>query len=189
MTTRKTTCEPTKGEDHKMCAQVLIKRAKKGDEHAFYSLISAHKEQLYRIAYSYLKSEQDSLEAIQEVTFRAYKALPKLKDDFFFSTWLIRIMINYCNDQIRKKKRETLTSIELEVPYVDNTDRFELEEAIEALDEKSKEVITLKYFQDLKVKDIAEILDCPEGTVKTWLSKALKKLRDQIESKGGMKHV
>lgn len=83
----------------------LVLRAKKGDETAFYSLMMNHKEQLFKIAYSYLKNEQDALEAIQEVTFRAFKHIRKLKEPDFFSTWLIRILINHCNDELHKKKR------------------------------------------------------------------------------------
>jgi RNA polymerase sigma-70 factor (TIGR02954 family) len=169
---------------------VLVDKARKGDEHALYSLILAHKEQLYKIAYSYLKNEQDSLEAIQEVTFRAFKSIRKLKESSYFSTWLIRIMMNYCNDELRKRKR-TIPSGDVahDVPFVENQHRFELEEAIDALDATSKQVLTLKYFQDFKIKEIADILECPEGTVKTWLNKALKKLRYQLDGKGGMKRV
>ncbi|WP_078545902.1 sigma-70 family RNA polymerase sigma factor [Litchfieldia alkalitelluris] len=162
----------------------LVKKARKGDEHALYSLILGSKEQLYRIAYSYLKSEQDALEAIQEVTYRAFKSIRKLKEDHYFSTWLIRIMINYCNDELRKRKRTIPSSdVGSDLSVTQNQDRFELEEAIEALESPTKEVLKLKYFEDLKIKEIAEVLDCPEGTVKTWLNKGLRKLRYQLEGR------
>jgi RNA polymerase sigma factor (sigma-70 family) len=57
------------------------------------------------------------------------------------------------------------------------------------LDDRSREILTLKYFHDLKIKDIAETMQCPEGTVKTWLNKALKALREKLEEKGGNLNV
>jgi RNA polymerase sigma factor (sigma-70 family) len=71
----------------------------------------------------------------------------------------------------------------------DSHERIELEEAVDALDDRSKQVIKLKYFYDYKISDIAKVMDCPEGTVKTWLHKALQGLRKQLQEKGGEKHV
>src|SRR5699024_3006731 len=83
----------------------MLKAAKKGDSEAFIQLLETQKEQIYRIAFAYLKNEQDALEAIQKVTFRAYKNIKKLKEAKYFSTWLTRIMINYCIDELKRKKR------------------------------------------------------------------------------------
>ncbi|GAE47234.1 RNA polymerase sigma factor [Mesobacillus boroniphilus] len=63
---------------------------------------------------------------------------------------------------------------------------LEVEEVIGNLDSKTRQVIELKYVHDFKIKEIAEILECPEGTVKTWLNKGLKELRGQLEDKGGL---
>lgn len=169
----------------------LVLRTKKGDETAFYSLMMNHKEQLFKIAYSYLKNEQDALEAIQEVTFRAFKHIRKLKEPDFFSTWLIRILINHCNDELHKKKRlEMKADFREELAFtVDNLSRIEMEEALDTLDEKYRQIIILKYFHDLKIKDIAALLECPEGTIKTWLNKALKELRKYLEDVEGTNHV
>lgn len=89
----------------------LIKKAKKGDDRAFYELMKIHKIRLLKIAISYLQNEGEALEALQEVTFRAYRSIKKVKQPEYFSTWLIRIMINYCHDQIQKKKQMTDTSL------------------------------------------------------------------------------
>ena len=170
--------------------ELLVKKARKGDEGAFFTLMSDHKEQLYRIAYAHFKNEQDSLEAIQEVTFRAFKSIKKLKEPNYFSTWLIRIMINYCSDELRKKKRETPRGEQLEIATMSNsTLRLEVEEALASLDEPYHSVIQLKYIQDLRIKDIALIMNSPEGTVKTWLNKGLMALRSYFDEKGGNKHV
>ena len=84
----------------------LVFKAQRGDDKAFYELISECRSQLYGTALQYLRNESLALEVVQEVTCRAYLRINKLKDPKYFSTWLIRVMINYCLDEIRKQKQE-----------------------------------------------------------------------------------
>ncbi|MCA1055652.1 sigma-70 family RNA polymerase sigma factor [Rossellomorea aquimaris] len=168
----------------------MVKRAKKGDEDALYQLITSHKEQLYRMAISYLKNEDDAIEAIQETTYRAYKGIKKLRKNEYFTTWLIRILLNYCHDEIKKKKRVIYSDRllhSMEAPEKNSS--IETEDAIHSLNEPYRNVIMLKYLHDLKISEIAEILECPEGTVKTWLHKGLGLLRSQLKEKEGDFHV
>jgi RNA polymerase sigma-70 factor (TIGR02954 family) len=168
----------------------LVKKAISGDDDAFLKLMQLYKIDLFKTALSYLKNEQDALEAIQEVTYRAYKSLRKVREASYFKTWLIRIMINYCNDQLKKNKRMVLNEEILQAQGIsENHEELELKDAMSALDERSREILTLKYFHDLKIKEIASSMKCPEGTVKTWLNKALKSLREKLEEKGGKMHV
>ncbi|WP_066073334.1 sigma-70 family RNA polymerase sigma factor [Neobacillus soli] len=168
----------------------LVKDAIKGDDAAFLQLIQLYKIDLYKTALSFLRNEEEALEAIQEVTYRAYKNMKSVKDAAYFKTWLIRIMMNYCNDQLKKKKRVVLNDELLNLQgNSENHTEMELKDAMLGLDERSREILTLKYFQDMKIKDIAATLQCPEGTVKTWLNKALKALRDKLEGNGGDLHV
>lgn len=175
--------------------ELLVQSAKKGDDKAFYQLIESNKIKLYKIAYSYLKNETDSLEAIQEVTYRAYVKIKTLKKPEYFQTWLIRIMLNYCNDELKKKSRFTGELIDLENSQSLSTgnqsmdlERLSIEAAMEKIDPVYQKVISLKYFHDLTISEIAKTLEKPEGTVKTWLNKALKGLRAQLE-KEGASHV
>jgi RNA polymerase sigma-70 factor (TIGR02954 family) len=164
----------------------LAKKAIAGDEYAFLQLIKRYKVDLYKIAFSYLKNEEESIEAIQEVTYRAYKNLSKVKEPSYFKTWLIRIMINYCNDQFNKKKREVSNDDFLLTQGVtENHVALEIEEALLSLDNRSREIILLKYFQGLKIKEIALVMECPEGSIKTWLHRALESLRAKLDEKGG----
>lgn len=171
--------------------EVLIKKAKKGNDEAFYELISLHRNQLYRIALSYFKNEHDAVEALQETTFRAYKGLKKLSKPQFFSTWLIRIMLNYCHDELKKKKRFVYDERLLEsIEGASEKSALEVEEAIHRLDEKYKRVIVLKYLQGMKIAEVAVILGHPEGTIKTWLHKGLLELRSHLgEDEEGDKNV
>lgn len=173
-----------------MKQEQLVQAAKAGDDEAFYQLIVENKEKLYRIAYSYLKNEEDALEAIQEVTCRAYTKIGKLKEVQFFNTWIVRIMMNYCVDELKKKKRFVKQKIDLE-----NTDLFKsedqmdfnkwgIEPALHQMDPKIRSTIELKYFHDFTITEIARTIERPEGTVKTWLNKGLKALRSYIEKEG-----
>jgi RNA polymerase sigma-70 factor (TIGR02954 family) len=172
-----------KGE-RKLENEILLAKAQRGDDEAFFLLISSNKEQLYRIAYSYLKSESDALEAIQEVTFRVYKGIKKLKEASYFKTWLIRIMINYCIDEQRKRKRLVFTEKEVATTSEDSTTNIAMQDAVYKLKANYQKVIVLKYYEDLTVQQIASVLEKPEGTIKTWLHKALKQLKAILEKEG-----
>lgn len=168
----------------------LVTKAIKGDEEAFLDLMHSHQEALYKTAMSFLKNEDASLEAVQEVTYRAFKNIKKLKEPAYFKTWLIRIMINYCQDTIKKGKRETCEESLLHL-YSKNEDFtfLEIEEALAHLSEYERALLHLKYFEDIKIKDIAVMWKTPEGTIKTRLHKALRSLRHHFEEKGEMKRV
>ncbi|GAF66081.1 putative RNA polymerase [Bacillus sp. TS-2] len=173
-----------------MGMEQLVQKAKDGDDEAFLELMGSLKIDLYKTALAYLRNEEDALEAIQEVTFRAYKNLRNIKEPSYFKSWMIRIMINYCNDTLKWKKRMVMNEeFLLTLGKAENHSLMEIQDAMQALDERYQEVLTLKYFHDLKITDIAGALQCPEGTVKTWLNKALKSLREKLEEKGEISHV
>ncbi|RDW17092.1 RNA polymerase subunit sigma-70 [Oceanobacillus chungangensis] len=147
--------------------------------------MQAYKVDLYKTAIAYLRNQDDAIEALQEVTYRAYKNIRMVKEATYIKTWLIRIMINYCNDQLKRNKQIVIND-EIIVTHgiFENYTEMELRDAMQDLDERSREILMMKYFHDLKIKEIALVLECPEGTVKTWLNKALKELRKRIDGSG-----
>ncbi|MCY6369736.1 sigma-70 family RNA polymerase sigma factor [Clostridium ganghwense] len=163
----------------------LVMRAQKGDDDAFYKLICTYKCELYKIAYSYLNNEQDSLDAIQETTYRAYKNISKLRTPQYFKTWLIRILINYCSDELNQNKKLKLIKHQSNIQnkQYDNSN-IEAVELLDSLKPDYKKIILLKYFHDFTLRDIAQIMKKPEGTVKTWLYKALKQLKNILIEEG-----
>lgn len=167
----------------------IAKKAIQRDEHAFLQLMQMHKAALYRTAYAFLRNEHDAVEAMQEVTFRAYQKIHTVKEPNYIKTWLIRIMINYCQTQLKKNKRFLSSDFLQELGYEENSSCLEIEEAISTLSEKEQQLIYMKYYQDSKIKEIAAIESIPEGTVKSRLHKALKSLRDFLTEKGGTGHV
>jgi RNA polymerase sigma-70 factor (TIGR02954 family) len=169
-----------------MTVEELVLAAQQGNDEAFFQLISAEKERLYKIAFAYLKNESESLEAIQETTCRAYVKLRKMKEPRYFNTWLIRILIHYCIDEQKRKRKVVIL---LEVPETkanspSSDDKLSLERAIDKLAPHYRHIIILKYYQDMTLTEIARLLEKPEGTVKTWLNKALIQLRSDMGPEG-----
>lgn len=160
-----------------------------GDNDAFLALMQYHKEALLRTAIAFLKNEQDALEALQEVTYRAYKKIHTVREAAYVKTWLIRIMMNYCQDQLKRGKRYVATGELDETMGKEDDYRLELAEALATLKPDEQQLIYLKYFQDVKIKEIAELSSIPEGTVKSRLHKILRSLRSHFEDKGGRDHV
>lgn len=174
-------------EGEKVNLEQLVSRAKNGDDDAFFQLVSLHKDQLYKIAYAFLRNETDALEAIQEATCRSYLKLVRLKQPAYFRTWLTRILIHICLDEQKHRKRIILSPMEEDVesraslPMDDqNVERIQIEEALARLRPNYRHIIMLKYFEDRTIRDIAEVLGHPEGTIKTWLHKALGALRKDL---------
>ncbi|RDI45736.1 RNA polymerase sigma factor [Falsibacillus pallidus] len=160
----------------------LVALAKIGDNEAFSTLIHENKRNLYRIAKAMLYQELDIEDAIQYTILSAYQNIKKLKKDEYFRTWLIRILINHCNNILRLRKR-TISLEELSFPsasYEDTYKDMDLQEAIFSLKEDLRIVIILFYYEDLPSKDIAKLLKVPEGTVRSRLSIARKFLQKQL---------
>ena len=162
----------------------MVKRAIAGDESAFLQLLQQYEQTMYRMAFAYLKNEHDAIEAVQEATYRSLKKIHTLKEPAYFGTWLVRILLNICHDMQKKNVRYNLQQdIEIEGEETDYT-RFEMTDAIMKLSKSQQELIFLKYFQDYRNQDIAAIQNIPEGTVKSRLHTALKKLKLYFTEKG-----
>ncbi|KOP65187.1 RNA polymerase subunit sigma [Bacillus sp. FJAT-18019] len=174
--------------DHKELAVAACR----GDEKAFYALVTEHRRRLYGIAYSYLHNESDALEVLQETVCRAWMKCRKLKDPEAFVPWITRILIHCCVDEQKRKKRmvpvEEVRMQETAAEMVSDS-KLDLERALGRIKPKYRHVLILKYYQDMTIRDIASILDVPEGTVKTRLHQGLKLLRHKIEPGGALFHV
>ncbi|MDX8046910.1 sigma-70 family RNA polymerase sigma factor [Gracilibacillus sp. S3-1-1] len=152
---------------------------------AFVYIITTYREDLFRTAIAFLNNKEAALEAIQEVTFRAYKKRKQLRDIRYVKTWLIRIMINYCNDVIKKSKRQTDERMLDSRATTDSDISIWLKDSIRYLNKSEQELIYLKYFQEMTFVELADQLKIPESTVKTRIYSALSKLKKQIVDEGG----
>lgn len=145
-------------------------------------ILTDNYEKYYCLAYSYMRNEDDALDVVQESAYRAIRDCGKVKNKDYLSTWIYRIVVNTALDLLRKKKKETLTEELPEIPMEDQYQETELRTILNQLDHKSKTIIILRYFEDLKLEDIADILGDNLNTVKARLYRSLKKLRLNLEA-------
>lgn len=161
-----------------------VQKAIKGNDEAFLFIMKEHKESLFKTALAYLKNEEDALEALQEVTFRAYEKIHTVQNPQYIKTWLIRIMMNYCNDVLRKRQQFIVDEkAQLKQGISDDYTYLDVEEALEILTSEERELIYMRYLHDIKIKDIAEMTHTAEGTIKTRLYKTLGKMRTFFSEK------
>ncbi|EPB8192859.1 sigma-70 family RNA polymerase sigma factor [Clostridium perfringens] len=163
----------------------LIKESMKGNKESFGILIKNNKEYLYKMAFLYVKDEQDALEVIHETVYRAFLNIEKLKKAKFFNTWITRILINVSIDFLKKKgKNEILdesTPIRKERCEISTEEKLDLYNAIDLLNDNYKTVIIMMYFNDMKIKDISRVMEIPENTVKTYLRRAKQALGEVLK--------
>ena len=166
----------------------LVKKAKKGDNEAFTELIVNLQTDLYKIAKAKINDEDDINEAVQETIIKAYCSIKKLKDEKYFKTWIIRILINECNNIYKKKRQSkteeynenTVNQAELDTinTKINNLDFYIL---IKNLNEDEKMAVILFYLEEFSTKDIGKILKVSENTIRTRLSRARKKLKKMFD--------
>lgn len=171
--------------------EYIVKRARQGDNQAFIQLIETNRQSMYKVARSYFSNEEDIADAIQDTIETCYRSLPDLKQERYFRTWLIRILIHKCIDIIRKKRRENPTDLLPERGINDPAlKNCEFEQLMRSLDEKYRTILLLYYSEGFKISEIAQLLDMEENTVKSRLSRGRKKFRDiwmgETAMKGGM---
>lgn len=163
----------------------LVKKAQKGDDKAFIKLFQQYEENIYRMAYVYVKNESDALDVVQEVAYRSFKKIETLKNPEYFKTWLIKIAITCSIDLVRKNKNV----VQLKPEY-DECISFEdediplsitLQELLDQLNEDEKSIVILKFYEGYSFKEIADLLNMPIGSAKSVLYRALGKLRKQFK--------
>lgn len=161
----------------------LVKKAIKGHKEAFQQLLVLHSEQLYRTAYLYVGNNEDALDVVQETACKAYVAIEQLKNETYFKTWLTTILIHCAYDVLRRKKKEVMTEhiTELLVDKSPKTEEhLDLIDALHELKEEYRMAIILFYYRDLPIGEIAKILEAPENTVKTYLQRGKKQLKQKL---------
>lgn len=145
-----------------------------------------HYESLYRLAFSYVQTEADAMDVVQESACKALEAYKKIQSEDYIKTWLYRIVINTSIDTLRKRKKE---SVGIENYMLDETiaisedayTNLELMDLFNLLNEKDRTVVILRFFEDMKLDDISTITSESVNTVKTRLYRALKLLKIQYE--------
>ena len=183
----------------------LILKAQVGDQTAFEQLIYNYDRAVLSIAMRYVRNNDDAKDIYQEVFIRVYKSLKKFEFRSEFSTWIFRITTNVCLTYKSRKKDQLMVPLQEEFEE-DNSEfgRVELisdekspeEEilntdlknfignAVDSLSERQRITFVLKHYEGYKIKEIAEMLNCKEGTVKKYLFDAINNLRKKLEPLG-----
>ena len=140
-----------------------------------------NKEKFYRLAYSYVKNYDYALDIVHDSILKAFSSVDSLKNSEFIKTWFYRIVVNTSIDFLRKQKHTTIVDEETLLIYdtgkLDKYEDIDLKRALEDLPENYRIIIILRYFEDLKIDEIAEVLDENVNTIKTRLYKSLEILR------------
>lgn len=148
------------------------------------SFITEHQEAHYRLAYSYVRNKENALDIVQDSILKALRSIDRLEEINYLKTWFYRIIVNTSIDFIRKHRRVTVMDDDILVVHLpqleDEMTDMDLREAIDQLPPKYKTLIILRFFEDLKIDEIAEITGHNVNTVKTRLYRALKKLRIEV---------
>lgn len=147
--------------------------------------VISNKEKYYRLAYSYVKNADDALDIMQESIYKAVSHVDSLQEISYINTWFYRIIVNTSIDFLRKQKKVIPVDNEVLASFVseinDQYENFDLQRAMGNLPEKYRTVVILRYFEDLKIEEIAEILNENTNTIKTRLYKSLKLLRIKMD--------
>jgi RNA polymerase sigma-70 factor (ECF subfamily) len=167
----------------------LVKKAQKGNDKAFSIVFQQYEQEIYRIAFVYVKNQSDALDVVQETAYRSFKSIKNLNEPKYFKSWLIRIAISCAIDLLRKQKNVVQMKPEFEeLISGDVNEDIDLEmtvrDLIDRLNEDEKGVIILRFYEGLTIKEVSETLDIPLGTAKTILYRALNKLRKDLKGDG-----
>ncbi|MGB7606627.1 MAG: sigma-70 family RNA polymerase sigma factor [Lutisporaceae bacterium] len=174
----------------------ILQRCKKNDKNAFAELFKFYQNYLFKICFSYVHNEQQTLDLMQEVFIKLYKNIDKYDEKYPFHPWIRRITVNTCINEKRKQSpilvplstddesmdiEEQLAAEQDIEQEVERNDMARIiKEHIDCLQEKQRMVIILRYYEDLSYEEIAELLHIPLGTVKTDLYRAKNALKDRL---------
>ncbi|QUH29988.1 sigma-70 family RNA polymerase sigma factor [Vallitalea guaymasensis] len=159
---------------------------KKDLEKIVTNYIIDNKEKYYRLAYSYVKNPDDTLDIVQESIYKALSSINKLKNPDYINTWFYRIVVNTSLDHLRKQKKiDVVDEVTLENysdGIHDNYQNVDLLRALDDLPVDYRSIIVLRYFEGLKIEEIANVLNENVNTIKTRLYSALKKLKIKLDA-------
>ena len=147
--------------------------------------IKENQNKLYRIAFSYTKEEESALDIVQESIEKALKNIHQLKTTEYIKTWFYRILINESLQYVKKNKKLIMYSIddlEKDIYWEEDIqkDDIDIYKCVQKLNDKLKTVIILRFFEDMKIEEIAKVTNTNVNTVKSRLYKALEELKKAV---------
>lgn len=180
----------------------LIRRCKARDQEAFSLLLSRHERYLYRLCYSYLRHQDNTLDAVQEIFIKVFKSIGQFDESKDFLPWLKRIAVNTCLNYKRDEGRRYHLSLDfagddqgafiegaaaaedVEDKVISRSVQEEIQRCLGLLPPAPRIVLTLRYLEDLSCQEIAALLEQPVGTVKNSLFRARNLLKTVLQQQG-----
>lgn len=162
----------------------LISRAKAHDRQAFAELMQSCGSDMYKVAKAMLGRDEDAADAMQDTALTCWEKIDTLRQDAYFKTWMTRILINHCNAILRERKRMTAMPDALPgTAYDGDYSSLEWKLLLEGLDEKYRIVVILYYVEGFKSREIAQLLDINDSTVRSRLSEARSRILSMYAQK------
>jgi len=181
----------------------LIRESKNGNSSSFEELVSPHYKKAFNTAYRILGNLEDANDVAQDAIIKVFKSIGSFKENSSFSTWVYKIVVNTCIDFKRKNNKQEVIYLDkqigekngglvLEIPdkagtpeslFEENEVKHIIHDAINELNFEQRKIIVLRDVKGFSYKEIAEILDCSEGTVKSRISRSRNNLRKVLVSK------
>jgi len=178
----------------------LILKCKNGNVEAFEELVLKYQRQIYTVAYRFMGNHEDASDLAQEAFIKAYKSIDRFRGESSLKTWLYHIVANVCRDELRKRKKGQVLSLDAPISteegeitrqtedwtyapdliYESKEAQYFIQEAINQLTPEYKEVIILREIQGFSYEEIAQHLGCSLGTIKSRLNRARKAMRDLL---------
>src|SRR2546426_4490420 len=191
----------TQADNSAVSDKTLVRQAQRGDMVAFEELVLRHRDKIYARAFSMMRNEEEAVDLSQEAWVKGWQRLKQFQGESSFVTWMTRIVINLCLDQLRKQKRHRTESIELmeeesggverqmPVVQVNPTEglgrgerRQRIDKALGQLSYEHRTVLILHEFEQLEYKEIAKRMECSIGTVMSRLFYARRKMANLMAS-------
>jgi RNA polymerase sigma-70 factor (ECF subfamily) len=172
----------------------LVVQAKKGDAEAFSVLVQRHQNMVYNLAYRFMRDSALAEDMAQESFLKAFRLLNGFRGDCNFSTWMYRVTVSVCLTEInRRKKRQEVELQPVDArqetdPRVESSDMFEhIRNCVKLLPARYASIITLYYLKEIPYEEIAQVMEVPMGTLKTWMYRARNQLRGIVEKEFGIR--
>lgn len=179
----------------------LVNKAVKGDNSAFEALMEKHMGIIYNIALRMTANQDDAEDMTQEIMIKIFRSLGSFKGNSKFSTWIYRVAVNTCLDELKKKKNRKHLSLDAEISGDDGENQIEIKDdspspeklaeqnelrdmvaaAVKLLSDEHRAVIVLRDIRGMSYSEIAGILGCSDGTVKSRISRARAQLKMILE--------
>jgi RNA polymerase sigma-70 factor (ECF subfamily) len=180
----------------------LIQKSKSGDLNSFETLIKTYQKMAYNVAYRIMGNEEDAKDMTQEALIKVYRNIGNFRMDSSFSTWLYRIVMNTCKDELRKRKVKVISidqpietgdgQMQMEIEdegrkpdeiLVSKETQNEVHEALQEVSEKNRIVVVLRDIKGFSYSEISDIIDVPVGTIKSRISRGRQELKNVLLNK------